>query len=92
MRRYKGWVKELYIEPSGMVSARIACPPRAVPQPGRYLLASRGETVLAAPLFLEAGFDGGFLAASPAVVGWELGTCLELRGLRGNGFSLLADT
>jgi hypothetical protein len=92
MRRYKGWVKELHIEPSGMVSARIACPPRAVPQPGRYLLASWGEAVLSAPLFLEAGFDDGFLAAPPAALGWEPGIHLELRGPRGDGFSLPADT
>ncbi len=92
MRRHKGWVKELQIEPSGMVSARIACPPRAVPQPGRYLLASWGEAILATPLFLEASFEDGFLAAPPAPVGWDPGTRLELRGPRGNGFSLPADT
>ncbi len=90
MHRHMGWVKELHIEPSGMVTARIACPTQAVPQPGRYILASWGEAVLAAALFLEVVFEDGFLAAPPVAAGWEPGTRLELRGPIGNGFALPA--
>lgn len=91
MRQHEGWVKELHIGPSGLVSARIVCPPRAVPQPGRYLLAGWGDAILAAPLFLETGFDDGFLAVPPAAGDWEPGTRLDLRGPLGSGFSLPAD-
>jgi hypothetical protein len=71
--------------------AWISCPPRAVPAPGRYLLAWAArdrEAPMAAPLFAAQSANGGFLAAPPIPEHWMPGERLYLRGPLGHGFEL----
>jgi hypothetical protein len=72
----------------GAASAWIVCPESAVPVAGAYLLGSEERDVLPMPLFLEAGAEGGFIAAPPLPRSWEPGQGLDLRGPLGRGFNL----
>lgn len=89
MRTHRGRVMEVRLEPGGEAGARIACPPRAIPAPGQYLLAWDGE-ILGAPLFSAGAQEEGFLAAPPLPAGWAPGTELALLGPLGRGFRLPA--
>jgi len=91
---YLGRILEFRLEPDGLRSVRIGCEPRAVPAPGKYVLAdlpADEDGLLAAPLFTREAFPDGFLAA-PVAGGlprtWEIGSTLALRGPLGRGFDL----
>lgn len=89
MRTYEGEVSEIVWQPDAGHSARIACPPTAIPTPGRYLLGWAPEDLdapLAIPLFASLILPDGFIAAPPLPVTWEPGTLLQLRGPLGRGF------
>lgn len=88
MRMHSGWIREIRMDSNGAASAWIACPARAVPVPGAYLLGSGEWDVLPVPLFLEASAEGGFIAAPPLPRSWEPGLSLDLRGPLGRGFNL----
>ena len=94
MTPYLGRILEIRLEPDGLRSVRIGCEPRAVPAPGKYVLAdlpADEDGLLAAPLFTREAFPDGFLAA-PVAGGlprtWEIGSTLALRGPLGRGFDL----
>ena len=85
-----GKVVEIRLSPGGARAAWIACPPKAIPAPGQYLLAWDAAAALGTPVF-RASVDGkaaGFLAAPPVPGDWEPGSPLRLRGPLGKGFSL----
>lgn len=88
MRNYPGQVTKVQLEPDGSVGAWIACPVRAIPYPGQYLLATDQEAVLATPLFASESTSGGFLAAPPIPGRWVPGSRLRLRGPLGHGFNI----
>lgn len=77
----------------GGLEAYVACPPGAIPPPGRYLSAYApvdSDAPLATPLFLSQLAPGGFWAAPPFPANWMPGTELILRGPLGTGFDLPA--
>jgi dihydroorotate dehydrogenase electron transfer subunit len=84
-----GRVTEIQIGPGGRL-ARIACPAKAVPAPGQYLLAVDADGILPTVLFTAQSEQAGFLAAPPTPVAWEPGTPLALYGPQGRGFRLPA--
>lgn len=91
MATYPGRVNEVRQERGGALEAFIACPPGAVPPPGRYLSAyapAERDAPLAAPLFSSQLAPGGFWAAPPFPSSWTPGTDLILRGPLGTGFDL----
>jgi hypothetical protein len=90
MKSYAGRVVEVREEEGG-TAATIACPARAVPAPGQYLLGAADEDVLGAALFFSGAWPEGFQAAPPLPVGWEPGTILSLHGPLGHGFRLPLD-
>jgi hypothetical protein len=86
-------VSEVSMGPDGGISARVKCPPAAVPNPGQYVLSfCQGDQaqVLPAPLFLQKPAQEGFWAAPPIPHTWGPGTELEMRGPFGNGFQIPA--
>lgn len=86
-----GRVREVRLSHGGELQALIACPPGAVPPPGRYLSAhspTELDNPLATPLFLAEVAQVGFWAAPPFPPSWIPGTELTLRGPLGTGFSL----
>jgi hypothetical protein len=89
MRTYQASVREIVWQPEAGRSARIDCPPTAIPTPGRYVLAWSPEDAdapLAVPLFAALALEDGFIAAPPTPHHWEPGTPLRLRGPLGRGF------
>lgn len=97
MQHYSGRVTALEIGQTGELAAWVACPPAAIPSPGRYLSAWSPEdeqAVLATALFCSAASGGQaqtirqFLAAGTIPHGWAPGMALQLRGPLGRGFSL----
>ena len=91
MRASTGRVVEIRMD-QGQAMAWIACPGRAIPAPGQYLLATPAEDVLSTPLFCAERGDRGFLAAPPIPASWVPGTALALRGPLGRGFRLPEET
>ena len=93
MNQYVGRILEFRLEADGRRSAVIACPEKAVPAPGQYVLAhapSDPNSLLAEPLFLQQKSSAGFHAApsdTPFSPFWEIGAELSLRGPAGNGFT-----
>ncbi len=88
-----GRVNEVRQDRGGALEAFVACPPSAIPPPGRYLSAYASVDIdapLAAPLFLSQLAPGGFWAAPPFPANWMPGTELLLRGPLGTGFDLPA--
>jgi len=76
---------------AGILEGLVACPPRAVPAPGRYVQAHAPAEIdapLGTPLFLSKSTSDGFWAAPPLPAGWTPGTELVLRGPLGRGFDL----
>lgn len=91
MRTYRGRVSEIRLDRDGNPAAWIDCPRRAIPSPGRYLLAADGAAVLAEPLFAAQVSPAGFLAAPPVPARWHPGAPLSLIGPLGRGFRVPAD-
>jgi hypothetical protein len=92
MADWIGWVKEIRLG-SGGLQGRIACPPRAVPAPGRYLQAyapAEPDAPLGVALFMAQPAMDGIWAASPFPATWGPGTRLAVRGPLGHGFDLPA--
>ncbi len=90
-----GRLKEIRIDPSGIMEWFIACPPNVIPVAGQYLLAHDQEephSILNTPLFLTEKSSHGFWAVSPFPghwhPGWQPGTSLDLVGPLGHGFAL----
>jgi hypothetical protein len=90
MKAHTGRIAEILVEYRGEMTARIDCPPSAVPAPGQYTLAEDPDSILAVPLFLEETLEEGFLAAPPVPQTWEPGLALRMRGPLGHGFRLPA--
>lgn len=91
MQNYVGNISEFQLSAEGEKTARITCPPKAIPAPGQYLLAHTAEDPEAplAEVLFSAGRDpGSFIAAPPIPPSWQLGTSLHLRGPLGKGFRL----
>lgn len=94
MNQYVGRILEFHLEPDGRRSVVIACPDKAVPAPGQYVLVhapSDPDALLAEPLFLRRRTEDGFHAApldTPISPFWDIGTALSLRGPQGSGFEL----
>src|SRR3972149_5048019 len=86
MRTSTGRVTEIRLD-QGQAMAWIACPGRAIPAPGQYLLATPAKAILSTPLFCAQPGEWGFLAAPPIPADW-VGTWLALRGPLGRGFRL----
>jgi hypothetical protein len=85
-----GKVTEVQLRPGDARAAWIACPPKAIPAPGQYLLAWDAAAVLGTALYrasAESEADG-FLSAPPIPGEWEPGSPLRLRGPLGQGFRL----
>lgn len=91
MRTYRGRVSEIRLDRGGGPAAWIDCPRRAIPSPGRYLLAADEAAVLAEPLFAAQVSPAGFLAAPPVPARWHPGAPLSLIGPFGRGFRVPAD-
>ena len=88
---YSGRVREIKIEESGYVGARISCPAEVIPAPGQYVLAHTTDDWGFNPgrsLFLKEASAGGFLTAPPVPGWWQPGDELLLRGPLGRGFQL----
>ena len=82
-------IREILLD-GNLRKAWIHCEPRAVPAPGRYLLAwalDEPEAPLGAPLFAEQISERGFLAAPPVPNSWEPGDRLAIYGPLGHGFA-----
>lgn len=88
MRIYPGKVVATQLNSDGGVAARIACPAKAIPAAGRYLLASGPGAILPVALFLVEKASRDFLAAPPIPENWVPGTSLRLYGPLGHGFTL----
>jgi len=91
VRSVEARIFEITQDASGSVTAWIACPPSAVPAPGRYSLATvvgNSDAVLPVTLFASQVSEHGFLAASPLPASWIPGLSLRLRGPLGKGFNL----
>lgn len=92
MAIYNGMVSEVRFGRGNTVEGLIACPPGAVPPPGRFLSAHAPtdvEAPLTTPLFLSQRTASGFWVASAIPASWLPGTQLILRGPLGTGFNLL---
>ncbi len=83
-----GKVIEVQLRPGDARAAWIACPPKAIPAPGQYLLAWDTAAALGTALFRAGAESDGFLAAPPIPDEWEPGSPLRLRGPLGQGFRL----
>lgn len=91
MQNYVGNVSEFQLTPEGRRAAHIACPAKAIPAPGQYLLAHAPDDTdapLAEVLFPLERSATSFIAAPPIPPTWQLGTTLHLRGPLGKGFRL----
>ncbi len=103
MQHYSGRVTAIELDQAGELAAWVACPPAAIPAPGRYLSAWSPEdeqAVLATALFCSAAsgdqeLNAGqllpykqFLAAGAIPHSWAPGMALQLRGPLGRGFSI----
>jgi len=94
MQSFQGRVSHIQLWGQRQV-VHIACPPKMIPAPGRYLLAwAEGDAgaPLATPLFAAQIDKDGFLAAPGAPSHWGPGTRLHLRGPLGRGFTLPTTT
>lgn len=91
MRINTGRVAELRLH-LGEVHALVTCSEKLIPAVGQYLLAAEKGAILAAPLFLAASSELGFLAAPPFPDSWRPGSELSLYGPVGRGFQPPADT
>lgn len=68
---------------------RLSCPPKMIPAPGQYLLASHDPGFPLPISVFYTDFAGeGFIAAASAPVDWSPGLALHLRGPLGRGFVL----
>ncbi len=81
---------EVELAGNGLVSGRIACPPRLALKPGQYLLASaQGPAdVLPISLFPAHISEDEIELAPPLPVSWLPGMALKIRGSLGKGFHL----
>jgi len=96
MQRDTGIIKVVQMEVEGIRTARIDCPSKLIPSPGKYTLAynpGEPDSVLGWPLFLmgfatslEATGDPPLLGPIPT--SWNPGNSLNLRGPIGLGFKL----
>jgi dihydroorotate dehydrogenase electron transfer subunit len=90
MHHFIGRIIEIW-EESGSLAGRIACPAKAVPAAGQYLLAS-DPLDRAAPLptclFPSSAAADGFACSPGLPRAWQPGTSLALSGPLGRGFSL----
>lgn len=90
MHSYPAHLAEIRLQGS-LASAWVACPPGAIPAPGRYVLAWALDDLdapLATPLFAAEAAETGFLAAPPLPAHWQPGAQLLLKGPLGRGFNL----
>jgi NAD(P)H-flavin reductase len=91
MRVFEGRIIEISSDRAGQAAAWVACPRKAVPDPGQYLQAWSPTDVdapLGTPLFPGQSSNQGFLAVAPIPPAWEPGTELYLRGPLGHGFRM----
>ncbi len=91
MRFSTGRIQTLQMDPLGCFQAFIACPEKAIPAPGQYIMAQASEdrqAVLAAPIFASEIQAGGFWTAPSIPDAWLPGATLHLRGPAGRGFQL----
>jgi hypothetical protein len=94
MIRADGEISEMWLSPTGLAGAKIACSPLIRPAPGQYVLASASTTrtqggegeALPTALFAYSSTGGSLLAAPPLPASWKVGARLWLRGPCGKGF------
>jgi len=94
METFQGQVQTIMLDEKGDRIAWLHCPAKAIPAPGRYLLAWRSLDVdapLAIPIFASAYDKAGFLAVATGPLAWEPGDILQLRGPLGRGFTIPAN-
>jgi dihydroorotate dehydrogenase electron transfer subunit len=86
MKTAAGRIEEIFLDGS----ARIRCPPEAVPAPGQYLLvhARASPLPLAVPVFYSDSAPQGFRSAPALPAEWNPGISLSMRGPIGRGFSV----
>lgn len=91
MGHFKGRVSEVRLDAGGNVEVCIACPARAIPGAGQYLIASDPddqELVLGTPIFAIEADKQGFWTSPLFQARWVPGTSLDLVGPLGHGFNL----
>lgn len=86
MKTAQGKVEEIFLDGS----ARIACPPELIPNPGQYLQsqAAGSNSPLAVSMFPSLPAPNGFRSAPTVPSSWRPGDTLHLRGPIGRGFLL----
>jgi hypothetical protein len=95
MNTFQGHVQEILLDEFGNKIAWLHCPDRAIPAPGRYVMAWQPYDLnapLATPLFASSYRDSGFLAVADGDIPWEPGDLLQLRGPLGHGFKIPSST
>jgi dihydroorotate dehydrogenase electron transfer subunit len=94
MIKANGEISELWLSPTGLAGAKIACSPPIRPAPGQYVLAtpssarsqgSEGEALPAA-MFGYSLTGGSLLVTPPLPTSWKVGARLRLRGPCGKSF------
>ena len=94
MQTYSAHVSEIKLNFDNQLTARIECHKKAIPSPGRYLMAwdkSDMDAVLGIPLFASEVSDHSFLTSPPVPPNWQPGTELLMRGPLGHGYNLPTD-
>lgn len=98
MAHYKGRLVEVLLERYQNATARIACPPAALPRPGQYLQAyDPNDQLMTTPISLfptgnversKNGLEVSVTLLGHIPIDWEPGAELALRGPLGRGFEL----
>jgi len=94
MIRADGEISELWLSPTGLAGAKIACSPPIQPAPDQYVLATTSAAhmldgageALPTALFAYSSTVGSLMAAPPLPASWKVGARLWLRGPCGKGF------
>jgi hypothetical protein len=91
VRSYDARVESISLDPSGRLTAWITCPVPAIPEPGRFSLATapaEGDAALPVALFSGAVSESGFVAVGELPFSWVPGISIRIRGPMGQGFRL----
>lgn len=91
MQTYMAKIREVRLDANQEACVWIECQPKAIPRPGRYLMAwsqEYADTPLATPVFASEISQEGFLTAAPIPAYWQPGMSLILTGPCGHGFEL----